>query len=327
MLVGIACGLSAQVMLTKLCAVSALHTRMLDAVMKAPMTFFDSTPVGRVLNRFSNDQESLDSMLPRTLNQLFSCALRVGGTIAMICFVSPAFMAALLPVGWLYWQTQQYYSKSSRELKRIESTTKSPLYSHFGESIAGSSIIRAAGQSDRFRRENCERVNKLNTLFSLINDCNRWLAIRLELCGNGIVTGAALTGVVSRKLGWVTPGRASMLGLSLTLALAVTNSLGWMVRMSTETEAQMNAVERVSEYANLEVEEAWLRDALARAQGGEVMPSQGKGNTAVTADAEQEAALGQWPSAGEVVFDNYSMRYRAELPDVVTGLSAVIKVT
>lgn len=133
----------------------------------------------------------------------------------------------------MYWQAQQYYAKSSRELKRIESTSKSPLYSHFGESISGSAIIRAAGQDARFRQENCARVNQLNALFSLINDCNRWLAIRLELCGNGIVTGAALTGVVSRKMGWVTPTRASLVGLSLTLALAVTNSLGWMVRLSS----------------------------------------------------------------------------------------------
>ena len=160
-------------MLTELQASSALHKRMLDAVMQAPMNFFDSTPVGRVLNRFSNDQESLDSTLPRTLNQLFSCALRVAGTIAMICFVNPIFIVALLPVGYLYWIAQQYYAKSSRELKRIESTAKSPLYSHFGESISGSSIIRASGQDCRFRQENCERVNELNKLFSLINDCNR----------------------------------------------------------------------------------------------------------------------------------------------------------
>jgi len=162
-------------MLTELQASSALHKRMLDAVMQAPMNFFDSTPVGRVLNRFSNDQESLDSTLPRTLNQLFSCALRVAGTIAMICFVNPIFIVALLPVGYLYWIAQQYYAKSSRELKRIESTAKSPLYSHFGESISGSSIIRASGQDCRFRQENCERVNELNKLFSLINDCNRSL--------------------------------------------------------------------------------------------------------------------------------------------------------
>ena len=250
-------------MLTELRAASALHNRMLAAVMTAPMHFFDATPVGRVLNRFSNDQESLDSTLPRTVNQLFSCAMRVGGTVGMICFVSPAFIPVILPVAlmywqvWMlawrdgcmyvcmhacmrasmyvcmYWQAQQYYAKSSRELKRIESTSKSPLYSHFGESISGSAIIRAAGQDARFRQENCARVNQLNALFSLINDCNRWLAIRLELCGNGIVTGAALTGVVSRKMGWVTPTRASLVGLSLTLALAVTNSLGWMVRLSS----------------------------------------------------------------------------------------------
>ena len=91
-------------MLTELRAASALHNRMLAAVMTAPMHFFDSTPVGRVLNRFSNDQESLDSTLPRTVNQLFSCAMRVGGTVGMICFVSPAFIPVILPVALMYWQ-------------------------------------------------------------------------------------------------------------------------------------------------------------------------------------------------------------------------------
>ena len=97
------------------------------------------------------------------------------------------------------------------------------------------------------------KVDRVNGLFSLINHCNRWLAVRLELCGNGIVTGAALTGVVSRRMGWLTKERATLVGLSLTLALAVTNSLGWMVRMSTEAEAQMNSVERVAEYVELQV--------------------------------------------------------------------------
>mmetsp|Transcript_53819 Transcript_53819/g.45206 ORF Transcript_53819/g.45206 Transcript_53819/m.45206 type:complete len:535 (-) Transcript_53819:235-1839(-) len=303
--------------------------------MKAPMSFFDSTPVGRVLNRFSNDQESLDSTLPRTLNQLFSCGMRVGGTLLMICFVNPAFMLALVPVAYLYWQAQQYYGKSSRELKRIESTTKSPLYSHFGESIAGSSIIRAAGEDARFRQENCERVNKLNNLFGLINDCNRWLAIRLELCGNGIVTGAALTGVISRKLGWVTPNRASLVGLSLTLALAVTNSLGWMVRMSTETEAQMNAVERVAEYASIEHEESWLRTALAtaRAEGGVTDEPQTSDTALGVADeggwvegSQENFEDGRlWPTKGDVVFRNYSMTYRGDLPDVISDISLTIK--
>jgi len=80
----------------------------------------------------------------------------------------------------------------------------------------------------------------------IVHLSRRWLALRLELCGNGIVTGAALTGVVSRRMGWLSKERATLVGLSLTLALAVTNSLGWMVRMSTEAESQMNSVERVA---------------------------------------------------------------------------------
>ncbi|EKX42001.1 hypothetical protein GUITHDRAFT_88223 [Guillardia theta CCMP2712] len=294
---------------------------MLDSVMKAPMSFFDSTPIGRILNRFSNDQDSLDSTLPRTMNQFYTCILRVAGTIAMISYVSPTFLFALLPVGYLYWYTQQLYSKTSRELKRIESTTKSPLYSHFGESIAGSTIIRAGGQAGRFCQENCEKVDRVNNLFSLINGCNRWLAVRLELCGNGIVTGAALAGIVSRKLGWLNPARASMVGLSLTLALSVTNSLAWMVRMSTEAEAQMNSVERVAEYVEILSEEEWLgtvlknpTDFFKRTEGDKTHKEQ-----------QQYLELSDWPSRGEISFHNFSMRYRPDLPDVLSSVSLTIR--
>ena len=120
------------------------------------MNFFDRTPVGRVLNRFSNDQDSLDQTLPRTLNQLLSCVLRVSATAALVSAVSPAFLIMTLPIGWLYALTQAHYSRTSRELKRIESTTKSPLYSHFGESISGASCVRAARAEARFAADNCQ---------------------------------------------------------------------------------------------------------------------------------------------------------------------------
>eukprot|EP00286_Rhodomonas_abbreviata_P021780 CAMPEP_0181302452 /NCGR_PEP_ID=MMETSP1101-20121128/8008_1 /TAXON_ID=46948 /ORGANISM="Rhodomonas abbreviata, Strain Caron Lab Isolate" /LENGTH=612 /DNA_ID=CAMNT_0023407911 /DNA_START=12 /DNA_END=1850 /DNA_ORIENTATION=- len=305
-------------MLIELRAASSMHNRMLQCIMTAPMSFFDATPVGRILNRFSNDQDSLDLALPRTLNQLYSCALRVGGTIAMVCVVSPTFLFAMLPVAALYRMAQQYYSHTSRELKRIESTTKSPLYSHFGESIAGSSCIRAVKEEGRFCKENANKIDKVNNLFALMNDCNRWLAIRLELCGNGIVTGAALTGVLSRRLNLLSVERATLVGLSLTLALSVTNSLGWMVRMSTESEAQMNSVERVSEYASIKSEERWLREAL---HGGDHM----KGSD----DPEEKKPIrtveGKWPIRGEVVLENYSMTYHPNLPNVLENLSIKIE--
>lgn len=136
-------------MLVELAAASTLHNSMLTSVMAAPVKFFDQTPIGRVLNRFSNDQDSLDLTLPRTLNQLFACVLRVVGTVFVISAVSPGFLIATLPISWLYWYAKQLYSKTSRELKRIESNAKSPLYSHFGETISGASCIRAVNAEQR----------------------------------------------------------------------------------------------------------------------------------------------------------------------------------
>lgn len=305
-------------MLTELRAASSMHNRMLRCIMRAPMSFFDATPIGRILNRFSNDQDSLDLTLPRTLNQLYSCMLRVGGTIFMVCVVSPTFLIAMIPVAALYWTAQQYYSKTSRELKRIESTTKSPLYAHFGESISGSSCIRAVKQEKRFCAENARKIDMVNNLFALMNDCNRWLAVRLELCGNGIVTGAALTGVISRRLGVLSVDRARLVGLSLTLALSVTNSLGWMVRMSTESEAQMNSVERVSEYSRIKSEEKWLKEALSGAGAMEAEEVE-------IPDDQEWSKEHKWPTAGEVKLEGYSFTYHPDLPNVLDNISITIK--
>eukprot|EP00283_Hemiselmis_rufescens_P014305 CAMPEP_0173443524 /NCGR_PEP_ID=MMETSP1357-20121228/30032_1 /TAXON_ID=77926 /ORGANISM="Hemiselmis rufescens, Strain PCC563" /LENGTH=1295 /DNA_ID=CAMNT_0014409445 /DNA_START=9 /DNA_END=3896 /DNA_ORIENTATION=- len=302
-------------MLVELAAATSLHNHMLASVMSAPMKFFDQTPIGRVLNRFSNDQDSLDLTLPRTLNQLYACALRVLGTIMVICTVSPTFLFATVPISYLYWRAKDLYSKTSRELKRIESTAKSPLYSHFGETIAGASCVRASGAEQRFVEDNCDKIDRVNGIFALSNHCNRWLAVRLELCGNLIVTGAALTGVISRRLGWLTEARATLVGLSLTLALAVTNSLGWMVRMSTEAETQMNSVERVAEYVSIQSEEAWLRSHY---NATEMLPAAGFGNSTAL-------KVPNWPRGGEVVFDSYSMAYREGLPLVLQDLDVTIK--
>jgi len=270
-----------------------------------------------VLNRFSNDQDALDLTLPRTLNQLYACALRVMGTIMVICTVSPSFLFATVPISYLYWRTKELYSKTQRELKRIESTAKSPLYSHFGETIAGASCVRASGAEDRFVRDNCNKIDRVNSIFALSNHCNRWLALRLELCGNLIVTGAALTGVISRRMGWLTEARATLVGLSLTLALAVTNSLGWMVRMSTEAETQMNSVERVAEYVAIQSEEEWLRSHYA-SNLSEPLAAAAQSNTTAP-------RVPDWPKGGEVVFDGYSMAYREGLPLVLRDLSVAIK--
>lgn len=158
----------------------------------------------------------------------------------------------------------------------------------------------------------------VNNLFALMNDCNRWLAVRLELCGNGIVTGAALTGVISRRLGVLSVDRARLVGLSLTLALSVTNSLGWMVRMSTESEAQMNSVERVSEYSRIKSEEKWLKEALSGAGAMEAEEVE-------IPDDQEWSKEHKWPTAGEVKLEGYSFTYHPDLPNVLDNISITIK--
>jgi ATP-binding cassette subfamily C (CFTR/MRP) protein 1 len=108
-----------------------LHNRSFQSVMRAPMSFFDTTPIGRIINRFSRDQDVIDSLLMDTLRMIVFMAMAVLSTFIMILIVTPWFGIPLVPVLVVYWYVQRNYRWTSRELKRLESISRSPLYAHF----------------------------------------------------------------------------------------------------------------------------------------------------------------------------------------------------
>jgi ABC-type multidrug transport system fused ATPase/permease subunit len=154
--------------------------------------------------------------------------------LVVIGYVTPFFLAALLPLGWVYRFTQAYYLRSSRELKRLDSISRSPIYAHFGETLTGVNTIRAFGRVEEFKHENVQRLDTNQRAFFASNSSNRWLGIRLEFLGTIVVTLAALFAVIERDS--IDGGAA---GLSITYALQTTALLNWMVRMYTEMETQM----------------------------------------------------------------------------------------
>ena len=117
------------------------HDAMVVGVLQAPMSFFDTTPLGRVVNRFSKDVYTLDEQLPVTLYSWLSCGVAVLVAIAAVALVVPWFLAACLPMGWGYYQIMVLYIPTSRELQRLESVTRSPVFSHFGETLEGASTV------------------------------------------------------------------------------------------------------------------------------------------------------------------------------------------
>ncbi|KAK2178694.1 hypothetical protein NP493_533g01002 [Ridgeia piscesae] len=254
------------------------------------MVFFETTPTGRILNRFSRDVETIDNTLPSLFRSWVNTTFTVISTIVVISYSTPIFLVMIVPLALLYYFIQRFYIPTSRQLKRIESTTRSPIYVHFSETVTGASTIRAYNVQRRFITTSMQQVDhNLVFYFSSIAS-NRWLGIRLELIGAFIVLSAALFAVLSR--GSVNSG---VVGLSITYALQITQSLNWMVRMTSDLETNIVSVERAKEYSETPTEAPW--------------------------DIEETRPTASWPNEGHVAFEDYATRYRPGLDLVLRGVS------
>nr|XP_024660537.1 canalicular multispecific organic anion transporter 1-like [Maylandia zebra] len=272
-----------------------LHSKLLNNILRVPMVFFDTTPIGRVVNRFAKDIFTIDEAIPNSVRSWLLCFLGVLGTLFVICLATPFFAIVIIPLAVIYFFVQRIYVATSRQLRRLDSVSRSPIYSHFGETVSGLSVIRAYRHQERFLKHNEVTIDEnLKSVYPWIVS-NRWLAIRLEFVGNLVVFFSALFAVISRD-----SIDSGLVGLSISYALNVTQTLNWLVRMTSELETNIVAVERVSEYTELENEADWVTDTR---------PPQ------------------QWPEAGRVKFENYKVRYRPELDLVLHGITCDIDST
>lgn len=273
-----------------------LHDNMLDSVVKAPMSFFETTPLGRILNRFSNDIYKVDAILHRVFSQFFSNSVNVCFTLAVITYNTPPFVILIIPLGALYVLYQRYYLRTSRELKRLDSVSKSPVYAHFQETLGGISTIRAYHQQSRFNHLNESGVDlNLRAYYPSVS-ANRWLAVRLEFIGSIIILCASALSIATINSGHVTKGT---IGLAMSYALQITQSLNWIVRMTVEVETNIVSVERIMEYCDLPSEAPSI--------------------------IEGHRPPAHWPHEGHVEFKNYSTRYRPELDLVLKNINLDIK--
>uniref|UniRef100_A0A8C7CDD3 Uncharacterized protein n=1 Tax=Oncorhynchus kisutch TaxID=8019 RepID=A0A8C7CDD3_ONCKI len=272
-----------------------LHSRLLNNILRVPMMFFDTTPSGRVVNRFAKDIFTVDEAIPQSFRSWIMCFLGVLGTLFVICLATPIFTAIIIPLAVVYYFVQRFYVASSRQLRRLDSVSRSPIYSHFGETVSGLSVIRAYGHQDRFLKHNEKIIDEnLKSVYLWIIS-NRWLAIRLEFLGNLVVFFSALLAVIARD-----SLDSGLVGLSISYALNVTQTLNWLVRMTSELETNIVAVERVSEYTEIENEADWV---------SEIRPPE------------------KWPEAGRLRFENFKVRYRPELDLVLHGITCDIDST
>uniref|UniRef100_A0A8C7Z3N0 Multidrug resistance-associated protein 1 n=1 Tax=Oryzias sinensis TaxID=183150 RepID=A0A8C7Z3N0_9TELE len=243
------CGYSLSVSIGGILASRFLHQSMLFDVLRSPMSFFERTPSGNLVNRFAKEMDTIDSVIPMILKMFMGSLFNVVGSCIIILVATP-MVALIIPfLGVLYFFVQRFYVASSRQLKRLESVSRSPIYTHFSETLLGTSVIRAFGEQERFIHESDQRVDHNQKAYYPGIVANRWLAVRLEFVGNCIVSFAALFAVLARES--LSPG---IMGLSISYALQLTASLTWLVRMSSDVETNIVAVERVKEYSDTEKE-------------------------------------------------------------------------
>lgn len=267
-----------------------IHSRLVNAVMHAKFRFFDSTPLGQLMNRFSKDIESVDQEIAPVAIGVVHCLASIITVVVLISVIIPAFLIAGVFISALFFLIGMFYINSSRDLKRLESIQRSPLYQQFGETLSGMTTIRAYGDERRFIRENLTRVNTHNRPFIYLWAANRWLAFRVDVVGSMVsfFSGA----FVLLSIGKLDAGAA---GLAMTYAVTFTDNVLWFVRLYAANEQNMNSVERIKEYLDVDQEAPPV--------------------------IEDNRPPANWPSQGSVEFIAYSTRYRKDFDYVLKRIT------
>ncbi|KAF5664791.1 ATP-binding cassette transporter [Fusarium heterosporum] len=263
-----------------------LHHASMTKVLHAPVAFFDTTPQGRITHRFSKDVDAVDNVVGETLRLFISTFVQVLGTIIVVSIIVPAFLAIAASLVLIYTWTGMYYRPSSRELRRLNNLLRSRIYEHFGESLSGLPTLKAFGAIPRFVDDNARKIDTENTAYWLSVACQRWLNLRLDLCGATLVLAAGLLVVGLR--GTIDPSSGGVVLSYMVTAQAV---FGNMIRQSAEIENNMNSVERMLHYAyNIEQEPEHHVDSV-----------------------DKDAEVRQWPHSGHVQFQSFTLSHRPGL--------------
>ncbi|XP_032226749.1 ATP-binding cassette sub-family C member 5 [Nematostella vectensis] len=276
-------------------ASSKLHDLCFKKVMSGTMSFFDVTPTGRILNRFSKDLDEVDAQLPWTLESFMQNVLRIFIALGLVSAMFPYFLIAVVPLMIFFFVLNSYFRRSVRELKRLDGITRSPIFSHLTATVQGLSTLHAFDKMADFNARFSSLID-LNTLpFFMYFVSNRWLSVRLDIITVVITTVTALL-VVTTK-GVLTEAFA---GLALSYAIRITGLFQFTVRMAAETESRFTSVERINYYITSVPSEA-------------------------PAEIPETKTKDEWPQEGTIVFNQVKMRYRSGLPLVLDNLTGFVR--
>ncbi|CAK7199523.1 hypothetical protein SEUCBS139899_002203 [Sporothrix eucalyptigena] len=275
-----------------------LHAASFTGIMLAPVSFFDTTPQGRITHRFSKDMDAVDNVVGEQLRIFLSTLVQVVGTVIVVSIILPIFLAIAAGVLLVYTWTGMYYRPSARELRRLNNLLRSRIYEHFNESLSGLSTLTAFGLIDGFVTDNARRIDTENTAYLLSIACVRWLNLRLDLLGAVLVLGTGLLAIGLRDS--INPSTG---GLVVSYMVTAQAAFGNMIRFSAEIENNMNSIERLLHYAyNVPQEPAHDVKRI-----------------------DNELRKQAWPSQGRVQFESLTLSHRPELEPALRDVSLDIR--
>ncbi|KAK2504236.1 hypothetical protein MC885_021604 [Smutsia gigantea] len=300
----------ATVLLGGIRASSMLFRQLLWDVARSPTGFFEQTPIGNLLNRFSKETDIVDVDIPDKLRSLLIYAFGLLEVILVVTVVTPLAVVALLPLLLLYAGFQSLYVASLCQLKRFESARHSSVCSHVAETFQGGAVVRAFQAQDPFVAQNDVYVDERQRASFPRLVADRWLAASLELLGNGLVFVAAMCAVLSKA-----HLSAGLVGFSVSAALQVTQTLQWAVRSWTDLESSIVSVERMKDYARTP------KEVIDSSGPGSASAMSFGAPTGGQRHSQGSSTRPPWPHGGQIEFRDFGLRYRPELPLAVQGVS------
>lgn len=274
-------------------ASKVLHDNMLKAVIRAPMSFFETTPLGRLTTRFSQDMFKIDWQMTMIIISFLGAIIASFSTLAVIMVSSPTTLIVIVPALYLYRRTQQYYLLTSRQVRRLSAATMSPVLSHFQETLNGLTTVRAFKKTRFFSTKSTAHIDVRTKTAFLQTSLQEWLSLRLTAIGVAIflASGLSLVGTLPyRALS------AGLVGLVMSYASTISSALSRVVEASIAVEQESVVLERVHEFSSLVPEKI----------GGKEPPA-------------------HWPNNGEIVFSDYSTKYREGLDEVLSHVTFTVK--
>ncbi|XP_078483709.1 ATP-binding cassette sub-family C member 4 [Ciona intestinalis] len=273
-----------------------MHDKMFHAIIHAPMRFFDVNPVGRILNRFSKDLGQIDELLPQTFMDFIYIFCMIFSILILSVTINYFVIVIVIPLSIYFIWLRQYYIKTSRDIKRMEGASRSPVFTHVSNTIQGLSTVRAFNMQDKFEEEFNNRQDLHSSAWFLFITGSRWLAVRLDAICAIFIGCVAYFSILTSSINAVDAGKV---GLTLTYAIMLMGMFQWGTRQSAEVENLMTSVERIQQYYAIEPEAPHEVDGSSLPRG--------------------------WPQYGIVTFDNLSYAHYKGGPDILHDIRANIR--